>query len=121
MMKKTTGPGNGLLASLMLAGACIMAGDASADPRSLRAIGQGPAVMITDCEDCSDDTGMTIECKGPGLPAQVEVPWAAMKQGVEGAAAPVTIQISGQSYTYPAKTLHYELVGYLPAFTIKPG
>jgi uncharacterized protein YecT (DUF1311 family) len=110
-----------LIASLALAGALVACGSASADqrPRTLRAIGQGPTVMITDCEDCGDDSGIVIECKGPA--ARIEVPWAAMKQGVEGAAAPVTFQISGQTYTYPAKTLHSELIGYPPAFTIRPG
>jgi hypothetical protein len=110
-----------LVASFAMAGALVVTGSASADqrPRTLRAIGQGPTVMITDCEDCGDDSGIVIECKAPG--ARVEVPWAAMKQGVEGAAAPVTFEISGQTYTYPAKTLHSELIGYPPAFTIRPG
>jgi uncharacterized protein YecT (DUF1311 family) len=112
-----------LIANLALAGALFAASSAMADsrPRTLRAVGQGPAVMLTDCEDCGDDTGMTIECKGPRMPAQVEVPWAAMKQGVEGAAAPVVFEIAGQTYTYPARTLHYDAVGYLPAFKIRPG
>jgi uncharacterized protein YecT (DUF1311 family) len=89
-----------------------------AQARSLKATGQGADVIVTDCANCGDDVGMLIECKG--TTARIEVPWAAIKDGIEGAAAPVTFTIQSKSYTYPAKTLRFDAIGYVPAFNINP-
>jgi hypothetical protein len=104
---------------LMTIGA-VATSPASAQSRTWSVRGHGAATVATDCTNCGDDTGMLIACKGAGLPAEVTVMWAALRKGVEGAGAPVVIEIDGKSRSYQARTLHYAEVGYPPAFTIAP-
>jgi hypothetical protein len=94
---------------------------AAAEPRMWTANLNGPTVMVTDCRNCGDDVGLMINCKGGGLPAEFVVPWAAMREGVEGSYAPVTIQIGSATFSYPAKTLRFGAIGYPPAFTVAAG
>ena len=110
----------GLTAVLIFVGAVCTSGGAIAQSgaRSLTVSGQGAGVILADCANCGDDVGMLIECKG--TTARIEVPWAATKDGIEGAAAPVTFTIQSKSYTYPAKTLRFDAIGYVPAFNIYP-
>jgi uncharacterized protein YecT (DUF1311 family) len=112
-----------LIGSLTAISVVALTGDAVAQSqiRTLQAFGQGPAVMVTDCPNCGDDAGIIMECKNNGGFAQIEVPWAAMRDGVEGAGAPVVFQISGRTYSYPARTVHQGQIGYIPSFTIKYG
>jgi hypothetical protein len=94
---------------------------ASAQDRTWSATGRGTDIAVTDCRDCGDDIGMMISCKGLGQPAEVLVHWAAQRDGVEGAPAPLTIQIDGTTFRYAARTMRMEQIGYPPAFSLAPG
>ena len=79
-------------------------------------------ITVTDCrDDCEEDIGIILACQGPGQPARVDVPWAALDNGQEGQRAPLAIVVDGRRYQYTATLGPYGLVGHVPWFMVAPG
>jgi membrane-bound inhibitor of C-type lysozyme len=106
-----------------LAGMVSTLGMASADAqqRTWSVSGSGNQVSIADCSNCDEDIGMTIQCRGPGQPARVQVMYASVEQGQQGEQVPLTLKIGSREYRYVAATEFAGLIGYFPSFDLFPG
>ena len=104
------------LAAIMWAGTA----DAQNWGRTWSVMGQGPDIAIADCADCGVNFGMLVSCQGPGRPADVIVPWAALPDGADGMVMPLTFRVQGRSFTYQATAEFYEPAGYAPRFQLFP-
>jgi len=92
-----------------------------ASAREWSVFGRGENIVIADCKNCDEDTGITVTCKGSGRPAEVTVEWAASENGTEGAVVPIEIGIDGQVFNRWAITINYGLIGYTPQFSLSSG
>jgi hypothetical protein len=102
---------------VVLMGAIILAtliGIASGEAatREWSAFGQNETIIIADCRDCDENTGMSVACHGSGQPAEVTVESVAVENGREGAVLPIDIDIDGQVFIRQASTTFFGLVGY---------
>jgi len=112
-------PAFGVFAAAMLTLA-VGAAPADAQSRTWSATNTENDIVLTDCRDCGDDIGLIVKCQGPGRPARVFVPWAAVENGEKGGAAEVTIAIDGKTHIRRGTTDYWGMVGYLPRFELGP-
>ena len=107
----------GTLLSAMLLSATV-----SASAWSYEALwsttGENEEIVAVDCRDCEEELGIIIACKGSGKPAEVTVNAAASQTGEDGAEAPFTIVIDGDSFTRNARTVEYGMIGFTPEFSM---
>ena len=81
--------------------------------------GENEEIVAIDCsDDCEEDIGIIIACKGSGKPAEVTVNAAASQTGEDGAEAPFTIVIGEDSFTRNARTLEFGMIGFTPKFSM---
>ena len=112
---------NGAFGFVLLLMVALATSTLQAAEREWSAVGRNETISIADCADCDEDIGMMVECKGPGLAANVTVNWAAVENGEEGAVLPISLTVDNHTFTYQATTVQYGLIGYTPQFALSPG
>ena len=80
--------------------------------------GENEEIVAVDCSDCEEELGIIIACEGSGEPAEVTVNAAASQTGEDGAEAPFTIVIDGESFARDARTVEYGMIGFTPEFSM---
>lgn len=90
----------------------------SIDPNRMW-IGNGfkEEIILSDCNGCGDDVGMTIACQGTAKPALVTVNWAATEN--QSQAKTLIIDVNDQTFERVAFSTYNGMLGHVPQFFLQ--
>ncbi|MGH1418698.1 MAG: hypothetical protein ACRBCJ_07555 [Hyphomicrobiaceae bacterium] len=74
--------------------------------------------FATDCRDCEEDRGISIDCRVGKRMAEISIPGVSTEHGRKGRRTHVTLQVAGWKRVYRARMDYQGLIGYLPEFRI---